>query len=69
MRKMRLELDALTVQSFAAAEGTRARRGTVRAHALTDLCETVEMCPGGYPSTDWRFICDCQPTFHPGGGC
>ena len=105
MRKMRLELDALAVESFAAAEAG-APRGTVRGHVSLyyEDCSPSETCDGGNTcagtcqscngtcvyschatcgcpsggcvgpsagcdSTAWGDVCDCEPTFNPGGGC
>ncbi|HEX8903383.1 MAG TPA: hypothetical protein VF771_00930 [Longimicrobiaceae bacterium] len=52
MKKLQLDLDALTVSSFATVEQTRAARGTVEAHATAAgqrtcalTCETS--CAGG----------------------
>ena len=51
MRKMRLELDALAVDTFAPREGAPTGAGTVRAHS--DLCTRGE----------WtcRFHATCSP--------
>jgi len=43
MRKLKLEVDALEVESFAPAAGAREERGTVHAREPTYFCESWEM--------------------------
>jgi hypothetical protein len=60
MGKIRLEMEALSVESFAPAD-TPALRGTVRGMASLywEDCQDSETCPGGYP---------CDPTDQSCGG-
>ncbi|HEU0054162.1 MAG TPA: hypothetical protein VFQ39_13340 [Longimicrobium sp.] len=46
MRKLMLELDSLTVESFDAGRAAEPR-GTAREHAaaLTQLCSAMDLCP------------------------
>lgn len=78
MRKLRLELDALKVETFAPAEGAAAR-GTVRGHAslFWEDCQPSETCPGaGWPCEYTEQSCNgtcyqqsCQPGGCGSGGC
>ncbi len=56
MRKIRLELDRLAVQSFSTADDTRSTEGTVRAHDATVGCQTYrhEGCgPTAFETCAW----------------
>jgi hypothetical protein len=54
MRKLKLELDALEVESFSPESGHEAE-GTVRAY----LTAYYELC---YPGDSWQDTCTCEPT-------
>jgi hypothetical protein len=59
MKKLKLELDALKVETFE-AERTPAPRGTVQAHASSGdggIFECANQCVVAYPSA---FACDSQ---------
>ena len=47
MEKLRLDLDALAVESFDTDRAGAAERGTVRGHerARTPLCSAIDACP------------------------
>ena len=78
MRKLRLKLDELAVESFAPA-GLAAERGTVRGHVSLywEDCLPSETCPGaGWPCEETQQSCDgtcyvhtCQPGCGGSGGC
>lgn len=63
MRKLKLELEELRVESFETAEAA-AERGTVRGHAITDLCSRAdgftcfESCGGTCVETCADASCD-----------
>ena len=73
MRKLRLELDSLAVESFAPAEPP-GRRGTVHGHVSLywEDCDLSQTCQGaGYPCnpTDQSCAGTCfDYTCHPGCG-
>jgi hypothetical protein len=72
MRKIRLDSDALRVESFVPAEQV-AMRGTVRGMASLywEDCSPSETCPGGYPCDPSQQSCGgtChENTCHPGCG-
>lgn len=72
MRKIRLEIDALHVESFVPAEQAVAR-GTVRGMASLywEDCSPSETCPGAYPCDPSQQSCGgtCyENTCHPGCG-
>ena len=46
MRKLKLEIDALVVESFNAAPTEEAARGTVQANALSDAVTCPRVCGG-----------------------
>jgi hypothetical protein len=54
MRKLKLEIDALAVESFAPAD-ERGDTGTVRAY----LTAYYELC---YEGDTWQGSCTCEPT-------
>lgn len=45
MKKMQLELAALTVESFAVLSSPELGQGTVHAHLSSFRCDTKEQCP------------------------
>ncbi|HST59298.1 MAG TPA: hypothetical protein VLK84_11425 [Longimicrobium sp.] len=51
MKKLKLEIDALKVESFEAS-GVQAGPGTVQGFACTPLCNSVRICPPNDPSYD-----------------
>jgi hypothetical protein len=55
MRKIRLDLEALDVESFEPDE-TRGERGTVRAAQMTAY---YQLC---YAGDTWQMSCTCEPT-------
>jgi hypothetical protein len=67
MRKIRLNLERLTVESFAMARDDGEGKGTVRGH----LSAYYERCQG---DDTWQQSCTCEPTcnaetcFNCGGG-
>ena len=67
MRKLTLNIDSLTVQSFATGED-RADRGTVEAHQQSWNCTgTQPNCPSMYDATDCR-VSDLGTCVPCGGG-
>lgn len=54
MKKMKLRLETLEVESFEPA-GADGGRGTVRGH----LTAYYELC---YPGDTWQATCTCEPT-------
>jgi hypothetical protein len=54
MKKLKLDLDALTVESFAPSKAP-AEAGTVRGY----LTAYYELC---YPDQTWEDSCTCEPT-------
>ena len=78
MRKLRLELDALTVETFAPADGAGAR-GTVHGHVSLywEDCLPSETCgDAGWPCGPSEQSCNgtcyehsCQPGGCGSGGC
>lgn len=78
MRKLRLELDELVVESFAPA-GSAAERGTVRGHVSLywEDCLPSDTCQGaGWPCEYTQQSCNgtcyvhtCQPGCGGSGGC
>jgi hypothetical protein len=73
-RKLKLEIEALTVESFEAAPGEATRRGTIRGNSVTEPGSDSygeETCGGmtcaasacGGISEDWNCVTD------PFGGC
>ena len=54
MRKLKLEIEALEVETFEPA-AEREERGTVRGH----LTAYYELC---YPGDTWQNTCTCEPT-------
>jgi hypothetical protein len=73
MRKLRLELDSLAVESFTAVDAP-AERGTVRGHVSLywEDCDASQTCAGaGWPCdpTDQSCAGTCfENTCHPGCG-
>jgi len=72
VKKIRLELDALAVESFVAAERP-GMRGTVRGHVSLywEDCAVSETCPGNWPCGVTEQSCGgtCHEyTCHPGCG-
>ncbi|HEY0017519.1 MAG TPA: hypothetical protein VGC13_14505 [Longimicrobium sp.] len=67
MQKLRLNLDALTVESFNTTDGDAAQRGTVQAHRPTPTqsleCESFDYCGTG--ATD----CGCGTAASECGTC
>ncbi len=65
MEKIRLDVDALRVQSFETAESGAEARGTVRAnqsgyHTRCDDCLSGPYpCEGSYAMTDGVAVCQC----------
>ena len=59
MRKIKLELEALEVESFPTASGGDAERGTVRGQASGLGCPTDPDCTGG----------GVDPSYSADGGC
>ena len=55
MRKLRLELDALRVESFDAERRDPAGQGTVRAHEVSQLADTC-----GCADTSVKVPCFCS---------
>jgi hypothetical protein len=55
MKKIRLDLDGLTVETFATTKDDEARRGTVRGH----LSAYYELCQ---PGDTWQASCTCEAT-------
>jgi hypothetical protein len=47
MKKLRLELESVTVESFATTERGRSRAGTVRGHDWTEWCHEHTRLPCG----------------------
>lgn len=64
MRKIRIEIESLEVESFATVSGDAAEGGTVHGRQLSfdTYCET--MCAGGTSceSGGQRCVCGCDPT-------
>lgn len=54
MKKLKLEIDALRVETFEPADGA-GERGTVRGH----LSAYYELCN---PGDTWQASCTCEPT-------
>ena len=46
MRKMKLDMDRLAVESFEVDNGVTEARGTVRGHAATRFCSLASGCAG-----------------------
>ena len=76
MRKVRLELDSLAVESFVPDEA-RKGRGTVRAYVSLywEDCSPSDTCPGAWPCDPTDQSCagscfqySCHPTCPGGGG-
>ena len=66
MKKLRLQLDDLAVESFATAEGRGAERGTVRGHASEiGRCNT-DVDPFTNPYDSWT---NCPDGWSVGGNC
>ena len=61
MQKLKLEVDALEVESFEAS-GVQADAGTVEGLAWTPGCDSVRICPPNDPSRD-----PCGETYSPCG--
>jgi hypothetical protein len=61
MKKLKLELDALTVESFEASRA-EADTGTVEGQAWTPGCDSINLCPPTDPSRD-----PCGETYSPCG--
>ena len=55
MKKMKLSVDALRVESFAVASQSAEREGTVHAHARTDRYT----CPATCEATCQTQVCPC----------
>jgi hypothetical protein len=47
MRKLKLDMDGLAVESFEMTAGSADERGTVRGNASLRLCSMVTVCAGG----------------------
>lgn len=54
MRKMKLDIDQLAVESFSIKEGGTDGRGTVHGNAVTRLCSAIDTCGG----STCAFSCD-----------
>jgi hypothetical protein len=71
MRKMRLDVESLAVESFAPAEQAPGR-GTVRGHVSLywEDCDVSDTCPGNYPCDPTQQSCagTCGTTCAPGCG-
>lgn len=65
MRKMKLELEAIQVESFVAVEGPD-QRGTVLAHSAWDTCEAP--CPSR-DGPGWSCDATCDRTCGQPGTC
>jgi hypothetical protein len=55
MKKIRLDLERLTVETFATTEDDKAKRGTVRGH----LSAYYELC---HADDTWQQSCTCEAT-------
>jgi hypothetical protein len=51
MKKLKLEIDALVVESFEASR-TEAKAGTVQGLAWTPACDSIRICGPNDPSYD-----------------
>jgi hypothetical protein len=61
MRKLKLSLDSVRVDSFAVADAVSAARGTLRAFAATDDCPT-RYCATIPLTCETRFAPQCTGT-------
>jgi hypothetical protein len=68
MRKVRLDMDALKVESFATAERGADKRGTVRGHSSPDFT-CWQTCDRICPSISGPAPCDCAPESADGASC
>jgi hypothetical protein len=58
MRKLKLDVDALQVESFEAHAGDAREVGTVRANVITPNCSAVDECGPTY----FEATCNCADT-------
>ena len=65
LKKLKLELDVLAVESFATQQGDGTARGTVRAHTGPPQCHYVET---DNAPTCLNASCGCAYTWTCGGG-
>lgn len=56
MRKMKLDIDQLSVESFSIKAGDTDGRGTVHGHAVTRLCSAFNSCAPDHDTC--AFSCD-----------
>ncbi|MFL5384004.1 MAG: hypothetical protein ACJ8GN_15895 [Longimicrobiaceae bacterium] len=60
MKKLKLEIESLSVETFAAQDRAPAGAGTVRGQQFTDAVTCRESC--GCPVTDLAHTCTCPDT-------
>jgi hypothetical protein len=69
MRKLRLDPEALTVDSFDTAAGAASRRGTLHAHAAAGVQASVDTCDISCIAFNHvETCCGCTTDSTPAGG-